>query len=171
MSHRRIYHVPHGAPYRWGNSIRGARSAKRLGCDAIDWDLQMTKDGVIVVTHWGQPLKLDGFYDPQGRIPRDARVRDLTWRQVKRLRSADGYRIRRLSRMLVVARLVGIEACVEPKADKRFERDATWEQVRVMQRRTGARVSVRAIRNLPTPDAGLRRVKAARRAGFEAWTI
>lgn len=171
MSHRRIYHVPHGTPYRVENSLRGVRRAARLGYDAIDLDLQITSDGVVVCTHWGQPLLKDGFYDPLGRIKRTARVRDLTWRQVQRLRTRDGYRIRRLRRVLKECRRVGIEACVEPKADSRFKRDRVWTSIRADADHTKARVSVRSLRNLPIPGAGTRRVKAARRAGFEAWTI
>ncbi len=168
MSHRRIYHVAKGEPYHRGNSLRGIRRAARLGYDAIDLDLQITSDGVVVNTHWGQPLLRDGFYDPRGRIKRTARVRDLTWREVKRLRTRDGYRIRRLRRVLRACKRHGIEACLEPKNDPRFTRDRVWASIRADADLTGAHVSVRALRHL---GRGVRRVRAARRAGFTAWTI
>lgn len=167
----RIYHVKKGQRYHLGNSIRGILKAARLLYDAIDLDLNITKDGVIVVTHWNRALAKDGFVDPAKRIAHDALISELTWAQVQQLRAPGGYRIQRLETMLRVCKANKIIAYLEPKADPRFELDSTWAQIRAMQRRYKTRVRVRSIRHLGGRNAGVRRVMAARRARFLAKVI
>lgn len=165
----KIYHVPHGTPYHKENSIRGIRKAKALGYDAIDLDLQMTKDGVIVCTHWGQPMLHDGFRDPL--LPfadRRRQVRHMRWARVRRLRVARGkYRIQRLEVLLAECARLGITAVLEPKGDPRFRTTATWMRIRVMQRASGATVNVYALPEL----GGEASVAAATAEKFHAWVI
>jgi glycerophosphoryl diester phosphodiesterase len=146
------------------NSLRGIKLAVRGGYDAIDIDLQMTHDGVIVATHWGRPLAHDGFHDPEGKIPRYRTVRRMTWLQVSRLLSGH-YRIRRIERILRTCGRRKITAVLEPKGDKRFTHDWPWQYIAEIAEEYGATVSVRA---LPENSAAL---PAARRAGFQAWEI
>jgi Glycerophosphoryl diester phosphodiesterase family len=151
------------------NSKRGARRAKRLGFKSIDWDLQITKDGVIVVCHDNQPM-LHGFFDPLGRLPRDAKISELTWAQVSRLLARSGglfYRIRRIETMLAFAAHLGLVALLEPKSNRRFSLDWVWQYIAKVAEDVGATVSVRALRELH----GEEHVAAARRAGIKAWVI
>jgi glycerophosphoryl diester phosphodiesterase len=160
------------------NSLRGIKYAARHRWPMIDLDLLITKDGVVVNTHWDRPLVRDGFRDPLGQIGRDAQVRDLTWVQLSRLvagRWPRRYHIQRVERVLHECARRGIVAGLEAKDDPRFEQDDVWAQIRAAVDAAGldARTDVRvwAIRNFPTTDAGLRRVRAARRHGFTAYTI
>lgn len=166
----RIFHVQWPILKHVENSIQGIRKAARLGYDAIDLDLLITKDGVVVVCHWMQPLKRDGFKDPWRRIQVHALVKELTWEQIKRLRAGNGeYRIIRVERALRECYARKIIPYLEPKNDKRFEEDWPWQQIVAAARAIGVRVWVRAIRNFPTEGAGLRRVQAARRNGVPRW--
>jgi hypothetical protein len=164
----RIYHLLR--PFKHvENSKRGARRAKRQGFPAIDWDLQITKDGVVVVCHDNQPM-LHGFFDPLHRLPRDAKISELTWAQVSRLLARSGglfYRIRRIETMLSFAARLGLVALLEPKNNRRFGLDWVWQHVAAVADDVGCTVSVRALRELH----GAEHVAAARRAGFEAWVI
>lgn len=169
---RRIFHVSYPTPKHTENSIRGIRKAKRLGYNAIDIDMQITKDGKVVGTHWSQPMLKDGFRDPLDPFARHVSVSDMNWSRVRRLFVPKGlYRIHKLRVLLAECARLDIEAVIEPKGDPRFETNAIWLQIRAAQRLTHARVSVRSLRNLGGPGAGVRRVEAAQRAGFHAWVI
>ena len=166
----RILHVAYPTPKHVENSVRGVRRAARRGFDAIDLDMQITKDGVIVGTHWGRPLIKDGFRDPRHLIGRHAQVRDLTWTQVSRLvagRWPRRYRIARIERLLSECADRGVVALLEPKGDRRFAQAWPWEHIRDVAEDVGCVVSVRALTELD----GRAHVAAARRAGFEAWEI
>jgi glycerophosphoryl diester phosphodiesterase len=164
----RIYHRLR--PYKHvENSPTGVRRARRGGFRSIDIDLQITRDGVIVACHDGQPLR-HGFFDPLHRIRRDAKIRELTWAQVSRLRARTGfrlYRIHRIEQILRVCRRYGRVALLEPKADRRFGSDWPWRHIAAAAEAAGTTVSVRALRELD----GAAHVAAARRAHIEAWTI
>lgn len=172
---RRIYHVPHGVPYHRENSLRGIRYAASVRHDdgtrrytSIDLDLQMTKDGVIVGCHWGQPMLRDDFRDPLRPWARKGVVRNMSWRRVRRLRvPRTKYRIQRLETLLAECARLNIEAVLEPKSDPRFQQDSTWRRIRIMQKMTGADVAVYALPEL----GGEKSVAAAKRLGFTAWVI
>lgn len=164
----RIFHLlrPHKHEE---NSKRGARRAKHHGFPSIDWDEQITRDGVIVICHDNQPM-LHGFFDPLHRLPRDAKISDLTWAQVSRLRARSGlllYRIQRIETMLAYAARLGLVVVLEPKGNRAFSLDAVWQYTAHVAEDVGATVSVRALREL----GGVAHVAAARRAGFQAWLI
>jgi hypothetical protein len=113
----------------------------------------------------------DDFFDPKGELRHRARVRGMTLLEALRLRTKDGYRIRRIRVLLRVCAVHNIGAWVEPKDDERFELDWPWRHMRKVSRRFGVRLRARAIKNFPTRHAGLRRVRAARRNNIRANTI
>lgn len=76
--------------YAKENSPQGIKYAAKNGYDSIDLDIQITKDGVPVNTHWGQPMAKDGFYDPLHQLPDSKQVSDMTLAEVTRLRNHDG---------------------------------------------------------------------------------
>ncbi|MFZ2173493.1 MAG: hypothetical protein WAW17_05545, partial [Rhodococcus sp. (in: high G+C Gram-positive bacteria)] len=65
----------------------------------------------------------------------------------------------------------------EPKADVRFERARPWVYLAGLHDQYGVPLEVRALKDYPSDDAGLRRVEAARRGAaragvrIRAWTI
>lgn len=184
-----IFHKKHGVPYHVENSLRGIRAAakarRRLRkivrgrvvrrwvkrWNEIDLDVTMTSDGVIVNSHWGRPLAKDGFIDPLGLIPRNARTHDLTWAQVRRLHTRDGYKIRKLTTQLSECARVNIGARVEPKVDVRFEDVETWKPIKAHADAVGCRIKGYSIRNLGGHGAGVRRVDAMREAGIPSVVI
>lgn len=161
----RIFHLKWPHFKHEENSVRGAVYAHRHGYNAIDLDLQITADGFVVVTHWARPMRRDRFYDPKHKIGPHRPVDKLDWWQVRRLRTHDGYRIRRVERMLRVCADLGIVALLEPKGDPRFKKLWPWEHIAAVADDVGCTVSVRALRE----NAGA--LPVARSVGFEAWEI
>ncbi len=61
------------------NTIRAFDNAKQLGCHGIEFDIQLTKDNIIVVHHdadlmrlWGLPHRIDSLtYDELNRLVKD----------------------------------------------------------------------------------------------------
>jgi len=176
-----IFHKKHSVLYHTENSLRGIRAAAKMmrrvrgrlvhRWNEIDLDLTMTKDGVIVNSHWGRPLLKDGFIDPEGKIGKQARTHDLTWEEIHRLHTKDGYRIRKLETALRECARVGIGARLEPKVDVRFEDVETWLPVKAQADRLGVKVKGYSIRNLGGKGAGVRRVEAMKAAGIPAVPI
>lgn len=76
--------------YAKENSPQGIRYAANNNYDSIDLDVQITKDGVPVNTHWGQPMAKDGFYDPLHKLNANTQISDMTLEEVTRLRNHDG---------------------------------------------------------------------------------
>lgn len=113
----RMYHKSGSQTFAFENSPQGIRYAANHGYDSIDLDIHITKDGVPVATHWGKPMKYDGFHDPQGRLPKNASVKDMTFAQVSRLRHKDGQsQIYSLDRMIAVAATNKINLSLEVKS-------------------------------------------------------
>lgn len=137
-----ILHKNDGEPYRRWCSIRGLRRAHKWGATAIDIDVNITRDGVVVATHWQRPMLKDGFSDPAGKLGRFKRVATLTMGQVSRLRAYDGYRIWRTRRMMREAARLGITLCLEAKPDGRFAWPQVWQRVAADAAATGASVIV-----------------------------
>lgn len=163
-----IFHVSYPTPKHVENSSRGDRRAKRLGKRGNDLDLLITKDGWVINTHWPRPLLKDGFRDPKKRIGKRARVADLTWAQVSRLRAGRWprrYHIRTVEAALRHCASLGLVAVLEPKGDPRFKSDALWQHIAKVAEEVGCAVSVRALPE--NADA----LPYAHRAGFETWEI
>lgn len=150
----------HFTPYRKSNSVAGLDLARRLGYPAIDLDLQITSDGIPIVTHWST-ISTDGYSAPG--IKADSRFDDLTWKQVARLRSRDGYRIHTARAMIRMAHRRGLRVELEPKGNPAFQKVATWKPLATTVERTRADVQVKALSTLGYPAKILR---AAHAAGF-----
>jgi LysM repeat protein len=156
----------HGDNYRFANSVKGLKhAAKHQG--AIDLDVNITKDGVPVNTHWADVLKRGGFYDPKGLIPKNARISQLTAKEVFRLRSKDGFRIHSMKYMLRKAAKLGVRVEYEAKGSKGFEYGKgglkTFVEARKIAKAAGTETFMKTISTTP---GALNRLKAAHRAGF-----
>jgi hypothetical protein len=115
-----FYHI---AKYWINDSIDGLRRGRKLGFKSIDLNFHMTADGIWACTHWGD---LRGFRFPgkgktagerwqNGKVPTKP-ISKMLWKDVKRLRTQDGHRIRSAAVMLRVAKVLGYEWVeVEPK--------------------------------------------------------
>lgn len=165
----RIYHRLR--PYKHvENSRRGARLARALGFPSIDWDLQITSDGVIVVCHDNQPLRY-GFHDPLHPLrSRDFKISEHTFAEVHRLVAVTHgrvYRIQRVETLLAYAAKLGLHVVLEPKSNHLFALDWPWQHIAAVAEDVGCTVSVYALPEL----GGAAHVAAARRAGFQAWLI
>lgn len=160
-----IFHLKYPRMKHEENSMRGIRQAARLGYGWIDLDLQMTKDNVIVVTHWARPMKRDRFRDPRRLIEPGTTVAHLTWEQVRRLRTTDGYRIPRIETALRACHRYGIGAYLEPKGDRRFHATLPWQHIAQVADDFGTHVRVYA---LPQNREAL---APARAVGFETKVI
>lgn len=164
----RIFHVAWPVLKHVENSVRGIRYADAHGFKAIDIDMQITKDRVIVGTHWARPMRRDGFRDPKRLIRPGTPIRRLTWTQASRLVAGHRprrYRIQRIEKLLGVCARHGVVALLEPKGDARFVLDWPWQHIAAVADDLGCTVSVRALPE--NADA----LPAARRAGFKAWEI
>jgi len=138
LSARGIFHVHGKAYYYEEDSLRGMRLAlaKLLG---IDFDIQKTKDDVLIVAHGPRPLaknRLGGFIDKNPDVSKrvtDERLTysELTWEQVRHFRSADGrnYRISRADVLIPKAVKAGIKV-VEPEAKTPYITKADWAELR-----------------------------------------
>ena len=161
----RIYHVAAPIKKHIENSVRGVRHAARIGCDAIDIDMQITADGRIVATHWGRPMIHDGFHDQAGKIRRYTPVSRLSFAQVRRLIAPGRYRIQPIERVLKACARRHVVALLEPKGDPRFAHLTPWEHLAAVADDLGCEVSVRALRQNAAALA------PARTVGFQAWEI
>ncbi|MBW1992680.1 MAG: glycerophosphodiester phosphodiesterase [Deltaproteobacteria bacterium] len=85
-----------GAPaYEPENTLRSLRRALELGADAVEIDLQLSKDGHLVVIH---DDTVDRTTDGTGR------VRDLTWAELRRLDAGKGERLPSLGEVVELVR-------------------------------------------------------------------
>lgn len=158
-----VYHPRKGQPYHQVNSIRGIRRAKRKGYTEIDLDMQMTKDRVIVGTHWPRPMFKDGFRDPYRELSRLRTVASMTWEEVRRLKAGRfprTYRIQRIERLLQECARRGVGAVLEPKGDNRFDQDWPWVHIASVADDCGADVRVYSFQ--------AEALAAAKRHGFQA---
>lgn len=159
-------------PYRAGNSIQGLDEAKAKGYTAVDLDALISKDGVVENTHWPEVIGKGGFYDPLGKIARDARVASLTHEQVARLRSKDGYVIRRMSAMIEEAKKRNLRVEVEAKSAVRFRYGygglGTFRKLYEAAKNDGANVQVKVISTTPYAKLIL---AAAHKAGFTTFVL
>ncbi len=137
-----------GAPntYAFENSPAGIAFAAKNGYKSIDIDMQITKDGVPVATHWSQPMKKDGFYDPLGKLGKNKKVSDMTLAEVMRLRNKDGQsRIYPVSEMVKHLKKHGIAGDFEAKDDKRFATDRVMGHLADIVRGAGIKANLKSI--------------------------
>jgi hypothetical protein len=165
-----IFHVPKGTPYHVENSLRGVVLAEKRGYVGIDLDVNADADDTIWATHWGRPLLRDGFRDPLRRLSRFAQVHKMTSEEVARLRTRDGYRIRRVSRLIKAARERGLVVEVEAKPSPPLYGKRAWRNLAAeLGGETRHGLLVKVLLDLgPHPE---NRLKAAHEAGFRTCAI
>lgn len=157
-----------GAPntYAFENSPAGIKFAAEHGYKSIDIDLQITKDGVPVATHWSKPMSRDGFYDPEGKLSKKTKVSQMTLAEVMRLRNRDGQsRIYPVSQLMGEFKKHGIAPDFEAKDDPRFKSDQVMGYLANLVRQTGVKANMKSIDRGPR---SLEILKTAQKFGF--WT-
>lgn len=157
-----------GAPdtYAFENSPAGIKFAADHGYKSIDIDLQITKDGVPVATHWNKPMAKDGFYDPEGKLGKKTKVSQMTLAEVMRLRNKDGQsRIYPVSQLMGEFKKHGIAPDFEAKDDPRFKTDKVMSYLANLVRNTGVKANMKSIDRGPR---SLDILKTAQKHGF--WT-
>ena len=155
-----------GAPdtYAFENSPAGIKFAAEHGYSSIDIDMQITKDGVPVATHWSKPMQKDGFYDPEHKIKPGTKVSQMTLAEVTRLRNKDGQsQILPLSTMLGLLKQHNIGGDLEAKGDPRFATDGMMGQIADMVRKSGIKANLKTINYGPQ---SMRVIKEAQKQGF-----
>jgi hypothetical protein len=184
LHHPRVFHQK---PYWRGDSLAAIRRAKRKGYRYIDQNINLTKGDadaatranrpVAVVKHW--PLiRKDGFSHrvtgtgkkgkearARHKLGRNARISDLSWSEVSKLRRARGsakYRTAKVHMQMCAD--THIILCAEVKGDPRFGHLKVMQDLRADATATGATVYVMTLQNLGNP---LARLKAAKEAGFQ----
>lgn len=171
---RRFFHVPRGVPYSVENSFVGIWAAWLLKLLWIDVDLHVTKDGVIVASHWAHP-RMDGFILPawfKAKYGPDPMIRDILWADLSRLRTpvrsyrgktfVNQYRTAKEMMAEAVRRRRAIE--FEPKGDKAFQDVSTWQQLDADRAEVGlprSRVNVKTLTNIAGWQGRLRAASAA----------
>lgn len=155
-----------GAPdtYAFENSPGGIAFAAKHGYKSIDIDMQITKDGVPVATHWSRPLQKDGFYDPLGKIGKNTKVSDMTLAEVTRLRNKDGQsRIYPVATMVQHLKKHGIAGDFEAKDDPRFASEKVMGYLADVVRQSGIKANLKSIYRGSRTDKIL---KEAQEQGF-----
>lgn len=153
----KIGHVAKGVGYRIGNSLRGLQIMRRLGFRKADRDVQMTKDGHLVICHWPRPMIRDKFRDPLRRLNKHLTIGEMTLAQVQRLDSPGGYKIQTLERDADEMKKLGMDPVYEPKS-KALANQAAWDHIAEVCRVRGLEPRVYA---LPTYWYILKYAKAA----------
>ena len=157
-----------GAPnsYAFENSPQGIAFAAKHGFSSIDIDMQITKDGVPVATHWSKPMQKDGFYDPEHKLSPGKKISQMTLAEVMRLRNKDGQsRIFPLSTMLGELKKHNLGGDLEAKGDPRFASPQMMGQIADMVRKSGIKANLKTINYGPQ---SMRVIREAQRQGF--WT-
>ncbi|OVE79350.1 hypothetical protein BVY00_00785, partial [bacterium G20] len=78
------------------NSLASFKAAVETKADAIEFDIQATKDGQLIVLHtMSSPKKVFGI---------DQKINDLTWDELKEYKSRDGERIPTFDEVKAVVR-------------------------------------------------------------------
>jgi len=154
-----------GCPtYAFENSPQGIKYAAKHGYSSIDLDMQITKDGVLVNTHWSQPMSKDGFYDPLGKLDPKTKVSEMTFAEVSRLRNKDGQsRIHTMESQIALLKKYGIAGDLEAKNDKRFATDKVMGQIASMVRKAGIKANLKSIDRGP---GSIRILEKAQEHGF-----
>ena len=145
----RFFHI---ATYFINDSGWGVREAFRKGYSAIDLNFHVTKDGVIVNTHWSKPL-LHGFtWDAKTpaawrALPKSIEIKDLTWAQVKHLvarKAGKTYRIRTFAYMARLCARLGLRMEFETKNSPGFLDPRIWATVESTAKALGLNIQVKA---------------------------
>lgn len=174
---RRMYHVRKGIAYIVENSQWATRLAKRLGFHWIDKDTHVTADDVPVFGHWGMVRK-NGVLLPRWFIRkygRDARISDVVWEDLARLRSwrMFGRRfkfVKAVNGMKLAADL-GMGIGWEYKGDKLMRTSQFWDEVDELRRRAGLPASKLVAMTLPGMRGAGAFLRAAHNSGRQTMVI
>ncbi len=162
----------HLMPYHFNNSPQGLKAARKKGYKGIDLDAMISKDGVVVNTHWADVLKRGGFYDPKKKLPKNITVKKLNADQLFSLKSKGGYSIHSMEEMFKLAKKEGLRVEFELKGSKGFEYGhgglTRLKEMKAIADRIGVQVQVKTISTTPGAKA---RLKAAHRAGFTTFVL
>lgn len=174
-----IWHRPPFTPAHRGNSRRGLIKAYDAQAWGIDIDILLSRstpadpDGIPIACHWQRPLRFDSFYDPRGKLSRNARVSELLGHEVFRLRTRgkNPYRIRAVSHLMRWnVRLAEsyqrdpLVLCLEVKPDPRFGRVGVYERLLTEAADIGCPIR---IMTQPRGGVGLEYAQAAKAAGAQ----
>lgn len=150
----------HFLPYHRGNDLVALDLCEQAGLKRIDIDVLMSKNRVLMATHWDLPLQ-HGFRDPLHLTRKNRRVSSMSYRHLSRLR-AGKYRMRTLAAILTEAGRRGITVELDIKHDPRFNL-ADMRRLERLADRCGCAVVVKTTTDLPGAAA---RLRAARDAGL-----
>jgi glycerophosphoryl diester phosphodiesterase len=93
------------------NSLRSFEAATQTKADAVEFDIQATKDGQLVVLHtMGSPKKVFGITKP---------INNLTWAEVKKYRSPDGERMPTFDEVIAVLKNKPVDIDIKDLASAR----------------------------------------------------
>lgn len=157
-----------GAPnsYAFENSPEGIKFAAKHHYSSIDLDMQITKDGVPVNTHWSQPMLKDGFYDPEHKLTPHTKISEMTLAEVGRLRNRDGESvIKTMSSQIGLLKKFDIAGDLEAKDDRRFATDKIMGGLADDVRSAGIKA------NLKTINYGQRSMNILREAQAEGFWV
>ena len=111
-----MFHKSKPQTYAFENSPAGVLFAARHDFDSIDVDAHLTKDKVVVYTHWKRPMVQDDFYDPERKLAEDTPINEMTFEEVSRLKNRDGQsQIIDNNRMIKILAAKGLNASIELK--------------------------------------------------------
>lgn len=158
--------------YRASNSYRGIYSAKKEGYKAIDLDFHISKENTAQCTHWVFVSK-EGFLR-DGTTPHSATasIHNLSDESIRRLKTKDGYVIRRADEMFKKAAEYGLLVEFEAKECAKFEvHKGGFTNFRKLKKQAddaGVQIIVKTLSNLP---GARERLIAAHRAGFKTMIL
>ena len=170
----RVYHRRPFTPAHRGNSYRGLLAAVAKRYNAIDLDMLVSFDGVLVCTHW-QDLRKDGYRSTTGINLDRRRTKRLTMDELRTCEARDHdkkrkrpYRLRSIREMFEQAsrlrHLTGtaLTLCLEVKPDPRFRKPETYVPLLRWDLRYGVPF---VVMSQPRGGVGYDYLDAARAAG------
>lgn len=165
----RLLHKPKGVLYAAWGGVQAVRYAIAHRFGAIDIDVHVSKDGILMAVHWPREWLLDG--KPLG--PVSTHTASELARAVPR--GGGPWRIQPVATLMAEAK-GRIVLALEAKPDPMLERVETWAKVAADAKRFRCRVVVMTIqRQGKTPHAweiaAIRRLQAAKAAGLPVMVL
>lgn len=176
MQHRRADNAPSRQPtplrerfyhengfHHLGDSFEGINHAKARGFKWIDTNHTTVEDGTPVCMHPGRPM-MHGWRDPEGKMRRTKRVKDMTLEEFLRLRPKKGqpHHVPHTSAAILThCAKVGIGVEFELK-NGRFTA-AAMRELDDHAHKVGVKVKAKTISTLGGTKAAIRRLRLAHR--------
>lgn len=155
-----------GAPdtYAFENSPAGIEFAAKHGYSSIDLDMQITRDGRVVATHWAQPMKKDHFFDPEHKLNPELKVSEMTLEEISRLRNQDEKsQIYPIETMIDLLKKHEIGGDFEAKNDARFANPEVMGHLADRVRQSGIQANLKSI---DRDETSVDILQAAQEQGF-----